>query len=228
MMKNLLLLLVLANVLYFLWGRFTPETQEPGVAILDEADLGPPLPLAERTLAGGSGIPGVTTAGAAGAGLAAVTGRACVTIGPFREDADAEAAIARWSDEGMQTALRPEDGEYFVGHWVQIRNVGNRAAGRAMLAKLREGGLDDAYLADTEDEGLKVSLGLFSEIERAEKVELQAKSLGLAAEIGPMTGEGTLYFIDVELPPERGAGAIVDAYGEDMVRIRGSASCPRQ
>ena len=43
-MRNLILALVLANVLYFLWGNFQGEKElPPGVAILDEADLGPPL-----------------------------------------------------------------------------------------------------------------------------------------------------------------------------------------
>ncbi len=219
-MKNLLLLLVLANILYFLWGRLGPQREEPGVAIISEAELGPPLPLVESLNAGS--LPAV----AAATDLAAVTGPGCVTIGPFREDTDAQAALTRWANEGMRTALRSEAGEYFVGHWVQIRDVGNRAAGRAMLVRLRDGGLDDAYLADTEDEGLKVSLGLFSEIERAEKVELQARSLGLPAVIGPMMNEGTLYYVDVGLPPDRGAGAIVDAYGEQMVLLRGDATCP--
>lgn len=225
-MKNLVLLLVLANILYFLWGRYAPQTDESGIVILSEAELGPQLALADTRDRGAGGGAANAPDGSNGVDLPAVVGRACVTIGPFREDADAEAAVSRWADNGMQTALRPVEGEYFVGHWVQIRNVGNRAAGRAMLARLREGGLNDAYLADTEDEGLKVSLGLFSEIERAEKVELQAKSLGLPAEIGPMMGEGTLYFVDVSLPPERGAGAIVDTYGEDMVSMRGEARCP--
>ena len=43
-MKNLLLLLLLANILYFVWGMLGKETAEPGVAIVRESDLGPPLP----------------------------------------------------------------------------------------------------------------------------------------------------------------------------------------
>jgi hypothetical protein len=42
-MKNLLLLLLLANILYFLWGWFAKEPSQPGVAIVDESELGPPL-----------------------------------------------------------------------------------------------------------------------------------------------------------------------------------------
>ena len=38
--------------------------------------------------------------------------------------------------------------------------------------------------------------------------------------------EGTLFFVDVELPPGRGAGAVIEHYGEDRVKLRDEASCP--
>jgi hypothetical protein len=33
-MKNLLLLLVLANILYFMWGMFASGDPQPGIAIV--------------------------------------------------------------------------------------------------------------------------------------------------------------------------------------------------
>ena len=42
-MKNLLLILLLANVLYFVWGMFAEDASEPGIAVVRESDLGPPL-----------------------------------------------------------------------------------------------------------------------------------------------------------------------------------------
>ena len=47
-----------------------------------------------------------------------------------------------------------------------------------MLAKLHDGGLSDAYLVTSEDEGLYISLGLFGDVERAEKVELAGQITG--------------------------------------------------
>ena len=44
-MKNLLFALIVANILYFLWGMYTEKTPEPGVDIVAEAELGPPLEL---------------------------------------------------------------------------------------------------------------------------------------------------------------------------------------
>lgn len=79
----------------------------------------------------------------------------------------------------------------------------------------------------TEDEGLKISLGLFGDIERAERIELQARSLDLPADITARTREGSVYFVDIGLPPGKGAGAIVEKYGEERVLLREAATCPQ-
>ena len=226
-MKNLLLLLVLANVLYFMWSMFATEDPQPGVAVVDESDLGPPLQVSV-----GQGSDTVTSAGAVlGLGepsdLEAVVGRSCVTIGPFKVSDDADSAVLEYGNEGMRTALRSEQGQIFVGHWVQIRNVADEATAKDMLEKLIAGGLNDAYLVRTEDEGLKISLGLFGDIEGAEKIELQARSLDLPADISPRMREGTVFFVDIGLPPGKGAGAIVEKYGEELVAMRDAATCPQ-
>ena len=226
-MKNLLLLLVLANILYFMWGMFTTEEPQPGVAVVEESDLGP-----QMQVTAGQDSNAVTSVGAVlGSGqpsdLEAVVGRSCVTIGPFKVSGDADSAVLEYSNEGMKTALRPEQGQIFVGHWVQIRDVADEATANDMLEKLTAGGLNDAYLVRTEDEGLKISLGLFGDIERAEKIELQARSLDLPADISPRMREGTVFFVDIGLPPGKGAGAIVEKYGEELVAMRDAATCPQ-
>ena len=226
-MKNLLLLLLLANILYFVWGMFREPEPQPGVVIVEERDLGPPL-----DVTAGQDVDTVASVGAVlGAGeasnLEAVIGRSCVSIGPFKVSADADSAVLEYTSEGMKASLRTAQGQIFVGHWVQIRNVPSEAEGNAMLKKLADGGLTDAYLVRTDDEGLKISLGLFGDIERAERIELQARSLDLPADITPRTREGSVFFVDIGLPPGKGAGAIVEKYGEDRVLLREAATCPQ-
>jgi len=260
-MRNLLLLLLLANILYFLWEYFQDDNaNEPGVAILKESDLGPPLVVAEQeepvetaaaeaeevadevddasaaaeTVAvdeGESAEVAATPAGdeateSAGAELSFALGRTCVTLGPFRQGIDADGAQSRYSSEGMKTAQRMERGEIFVGHWVQVRNIPDREAGNATVAALREGGIPEAYLVTTDDEGLKISLGVFGNRDGAERVQALAQSLGYPAEITPRTADGVYYFVDVALPPGRGAGAMIERYGEEKVRMREVSSCP--
>ena len=267
-MRNLLLILILANVLYFLWGYFKNEPREPGVAVLEPSELGPPLPMPEPSgedLADDTMIASVGDSGGAedadaadggavadeedGAGdetaegeeeivlaaaterprrseLSAVVGRTCVTIGPFRAMSDADSVQAQYSGEGMRTAKRQENGEIFVGHWVQVRNIPNREEGNATVEVLRNGGIPEAYLVTTDDEGLKISLGLFGNLEGAERVEQQARALGLPADISRRMSTGVFHFVDVALPPGRGAGAMIERYGEEKVKMRGEASCP--
>jgi hypothetical protein len=158
--------------------------------------------------------------------LAAVVGRSCVSIGPFTSSPEAQGVFRDYRNEGMRVAVRPTEGEVFVGYWVQIRDVPDRESGNAMIGKLIAGGLTDAYLVPTDDEGLKISLGLFGEMNRAERVELQAKSLNMPAEISRRTREETVYFVDIALPPGRGAGAMIERFGEDKVLLRAQATCP--
>ncbi len=241
-MRNLLLILVLANVLYFLWGNFQSDQQlPPGVAIVDESELGPPLTIAENGDVAGlegnepdsgggsspdSGNRDETDSSARSTELAVALGRTCVTLGPFRQSEDADSAQSLYTSQGMKTARRMEKGQIFVGHWVQIKGIADRSAGNEAVATLHEGGIGEAYLVTTDDEGLKISLGVFGNSDGAERVEAMARSLGFAAEISPRTADGIYYFVDVALPPGRGAGAIIDRFGEEKVRLRELSSCP--
>jgi hypothetical protein len=225
-MKNLLLLLVLANVLYFLWGMYQEAPPTPGSAIVNETDFGPPIEIAATPDAETVASVGAFLGAGQSSNLEAVVGRSCVTIGPLRQQTDADAALLEYAGEGMKANTRSMEAEVFVGHWVQIRDVESDAVANGMLDTLSKGGLPEAYLVRTDDEGLKISLGVFDDMEGAEKVELRARSLGFVADVSARMAERTVYFVDLRLPPRRGAGAIVEKYGEDRVALRGEATCP--
>ena len=110
---------------------------------------------------------------------------------------------------------------------MQIRNIPNLKIGAAMVQKLQSGGITDTYLMDDENGQFKISLGLFGDMSRAEKIELQAKSLGLPADITPRTRDATIFYVDIGLPPGRGAGAMIEKYGEARVLLREKGTCPR-
>ncbi|RLA29855.1 MAG: hypothetical protein DRR11_14650 [Gammaproteobacteria bacterium] len=226
-MRNLLLLLLLANILYYMWGRFVDDPDETGVVVVSESELGPPLNVSGMVVAEAATSVGAVLGSGKPSDLAALVGRSCVTIGPFKSNTDADGALADYESEGMRASVRTTQGQVFVGHWVQIRNIPDRDAGNAMLDKLKAGGLGDAYLVPTEEEGLKISLGLFGEMSRAERIELQAKSLDLQADITPRMRDATVFYVDIGLPPGKGAGAMIEKYGEEKVMLRDQATCPR-
>ncbi|MDZ7642852.1 MAG: SPOR domain-containing protein [Woeseiaceae bacterium] len=264
-MRNLLLLLLLANVLFFLWEQFVSAPDDTGIAIVSEQEMGPTLELADAnespltpepapadatddppgdatdagdTIEGDDGeainIDDIeaepeseTVARAAPRPLEATVGRSCISLGPFRDRADAEAALADQEGQGLTARLRATQGEVFLGHWVQIRNIPDRATANDMLQTLQGGGLGEAYVVETDDEGIKISLGLFGDIAGAERTELQAKSLDLPAEITERMRDATVFYVDLALPPGRGAGNMIDRYGEERVQLRDAATCPR-
>ena len=226
-MKNLLLLLILANILYFIWELFIEEPPETGVAIVDESALGPPLEVSSKAIAEAATSVGAVLGSGKPSDLVALVGRSCVTIGPFKINAEADGALRTYEAEGMRTSVRTTQGQVFVGHWVQIRNIPDKAAGDVLLEKLRAGGLGDAYLWKDDEAGFKISLGLFGEMAGAERIELQAKSMGLPADISPRMRKATVFFVDIGLPPGKGASAIIERYGEEKVLLRDKATCPR-
>ena len=226
-MKNLLLLLILANILYLMWGVFKPQESNPSVTIVHESDLGPPLDVTTRQDGDSIASVGAVLGSGEPSDLEAVVGRSCVSIGPFKVIGDADSAVLEYNKEGMKAALRSGQGQIFVGHSVQVLNVPSRDAGRAMLGRLAEAGLVDAFIVGNEEDGLAISLGIFGNADNAEKIELQAESAGFEVDISPMTRDGTIYFVDIGLPPGKGAGAIIEKFGEARVALRDAATCPR-
>lgn len=225
-MRNILLALVLANILYFMWGSFVEPDVDNGIAVVSRSDLGPQLEISKPLLESATdGLEAMLSSG--GSALAATAGRSCISVGPFRAVTDADGALADFEASGLPATLRTTEAAVFMGHWVQVRDVPNRDAGNEMLEVLRGAGLDEAYMVQTDDEGLKISIGLFGEVERAERVELEAKSLGLNVDVTPRTKDATVTFVDVGLPPGRGAGSIIQQYGEERVLLRDAAKCPR-
>ena len=226
-MRNLLLLLLLANILYFVWGFFADSGSEPGIAIVDESDLGPQLAARANRDAEAAASVGAVLGSGEPSDLEALVGRSCVTVGPFRASEDAERASTEYSGEGMRTAQRTGQGQIFIGHSVQVVDVPTRDEGRAMLSKLHGGGLGDAFLVGNEEDGLAISLGIFGNQSNAEKVELQARSIGFDVTVAPMTRDATVFFVDIALPPGKGARSIVDKHGEEKVLLREAATCPQ-
>ena len=225
-MRNLLMLLIVANILYFSWTRYATEPDQSGVAVVDENQLGPPLAVSNSSVAQAATSVGAVLGSGKPSDLAAVVGRSCVSIF-FKTNVEAVGAIAAFENEGMRATLRTTQGQIFVGNWVQIRNIANLKIGAGMIDRLKSGGITDAYLMDAEDGTYKISLGLFGEMSRAEKVELQAKSLNLPADITARMRDATIFYVDIGLPPGKGAGAMMEKYGEGRILLRDKATCPR-
>ncbi len=185
-MRNLVLALLFANLLYFFWNRWVGEAPpvDPGIDIVDPGELAPRAELAP----------------APAVGAAEPVLPACISFGQFDEREAADARLEELTGEGYSAAIRSATGEVFIGHWVQVVDIEGRAAANALVARLTEGGMEEAYVVGDDAEGYTISLGLFSELERAERVELQAKAIGIDAVVGDRTREAEVFWVDVTSP----------------------------
>ena len=226
-MKNILLVLLLVNILYFVWGLSIEKEFQPGVDVVVASDFGPPMDVTTGRDSDTIASVGSVLGSGESSALNAVIGRSCVTIGPFTVRTDADSAALEYSNEGMTVKLRETRGVIFVGHWVWIRGIEDDAMGQEIMTQLVDGGLGDAYIDRADPEDLKISLGLFGEVAGAQKIELQAQELGLPAEIIPSTRPSDVIFVDIGLPPGRGAGAMIDRFGQQRVLLREEATCPQ-
>src|SRR5580698_10450982 len=194
LLKALVVGLVLANVCYFLW--------EHGVAKAPEAVVAPPTPGTLR-LASESpdAVRGESGSGAAAGAPSASTGvpaasespresgreggsgglltdvKRCISVGPFRDVAEAAHAASTLRSGGYDPRQRVAEGEVWAGVWVYLPITPSRS-GDQMQAKLKAGGIDDALEMPGPSEGSVLSLGLYSDAKRAQSRISQAQALG--------------------------------------------------
>lgn len=192
-MRALFLTLLLANLLLFGWQLWIvpPEVPaerpvrgggEPELALVSaDRRLGPAPEGAEGPA---SGVAAATTAAA----------MECLRIGPFADGAVAEAIGQRLQAQGIAVSQSSEEGQIWVGHWVQIENVATRAEADRIVARLSAGGLPDAYVLQAAGP-TAISLGVFRSRERADKVVAEARRLGFKPVVTDRYRLGVQYWL---------------------------------
>lgn len=160
--------------------------------------------------------------------LAADLGRPCVSIGPFADRTLGTNALRRVLNGGHDAGLRSATGQMIENHWVLVPGIPTREQAEAMVASLNQAGIDDVFLSVADDGGFNISLGLFSELARAERMRNQARELEVPATILPRTREGTVFWVDARLRPGHGALPLSETFGEGRVLLNDAATCPQE
>jgi hypothetical protein len=248
-MRNLVLLLLLANIVFFAWNHWVAEPPSGGAIHFRQSELGPRLELAPEPGTASSGatveredivppaavetadteLPADEQAAPAPRQPApeAAPAAVCLSVGPFGSVEAGEDVLARVRGLGAAAELRTATEEVFLGHWVQIRNIPTRAETNRQMDILQEAGFDDAYPMPEDDGERTISLGLFSDEERAGRLQAQAAELGLNAEVVPQTREATTYWVDVRLEPDQDPDDFAGALGVNNIVTGADATCPR-
>jgi hypothetical protein len=206
-LKSIVVCLALANAAYFLWAHGLAASNEAPIAAAPPATtlklVGEAPSVAQGAMPDGSGAPGAAANEASISGLLANVKR-CVTVGPFRDVAEAAHAASLLRSGGYDPRQRVVDGEVWAGLWVYLPIPAGPVAGEQLLAKLKAAGIDDALEMPGPADASVISLGLYSEQKRAQARVAQAWTLGLKPTIADRKRTGNVYWVDIELKPTDG------------------------
>lgn len=217
-MRTFCLALILANVLYFVWSQLVVVHVNPlDRAPARTANLPPRLVLAKevphnqpREAVPTPAIPSAPASAEAASPSATGEGEGpstCTSVGPFADLAQASQAQASLRTAGFDPQQRVENGEIWVGYWVSVQNLASRSEADTAIKTLNGNGITDVYLMPGTDPPNVLSLGVFSDYNRAERRANQVRALGLEPRIADRKREGSVYWIDVDL---KEPGQVID------------------
>ena len=227
-MRAVFLTLLVANLLFLAWARWidTPSdagaqdalSRLPRLQLVSEsapgtrptsANLIPPaaekvaLRAPEAETAARSEVASVT------AGPEAEAQPTCTSVGPFNDIARAARAAGLLAQRGFHLQQRAEEGETIEGYWVFVGDLQSDDEVNQVVDRLEKSGFSDAHVMKNFSTNRRISVGMFSTRERADKRAAAVKAMGLEPEVGERKFPGTVYWVDVALtsraqkpPPE--------------------------
>jgi hypothetical protein len=224
-MRTLCLLLILVNVLYFTWSQMIDvhgssldrkgamPVEPPARIVLarEMLDANPPERRVEqiRDVQPPAVEPLHSQPSSAPAVAATQDGAlSCTSIGPFADLPQASQAQAALRAAGFAPRQRAEQGEIWAGYWVSVQGLETREAAEAALKTLTANGINDVYLMPGSNPPNVLSLGVFSDYQRAQRRVDEVRALGLAPHIDDRKRTGSVYWIDVDLQEP---GQIIDS-----------------
>lgn len=188
-MRLAFFILLFANLAWYGWSHWiSPSGGSPAAA----------------RASGGGNLLLAREAAPASAGSAAVRPPDnCLSLGPFTDLTDAARASTLLRENELEPRQRASEGVVWKGYWVTLGGVPDRAAANDVIERLRRIRVTDAYAMPADGSDVTISLGLFSERQRALRRLEEAKTIGLDPRIVDRERTGTVYWIDVDVVPPK-------------------------
>ncbi|MFL6602473.1 MAG: SPOR domain-containing protein [Steroidobacteraceae bacterium] len=130
--------------------------------------------------------------------------QSCTSLGPFNDIASAARAAGLLTQRGFHLQQRAEEGETIEGYWVFVGGLDSDQDVAQVVSRLGKSGFSDAHVMKNYSTNRRISVGMFSSRERAEKRAAAIRNMGLQPEVGERKFPGTVYWVDVAL--KRGPG----------------------
>jgi hypothetical protein len=231
-MRAFSLALILANLFFFGWSRLVGSESAAGVAVIGAGPrllLGNEiaLPTTTTTTPIEAVSPADAPASAEPSRPAAVAASTCRSVGPFAELTEAARASMVLRDLGLEPRQRIAQGEFWVGYWVNIPNLGERENAERALATVESQGIPDAYILSTAATSNAISVGVFSEYSNAQARVEELRELGFQPQILDRKRTESLYWIDVDLStPEQSIDEALMQTDPGKIKRIENRACP--
>jgi hypothetical protein len=181
--------LLLVNLLYMGWAHWIDVPGPP-----------PPSPIAA--------LPRLTLASelspekraALARKMALETTPQCVSVGPFDDLGIASQAAALLKAKSFAPQQRTAEAPAIRRFWVYLDGFANDAAVTRALHKLERGGVDDAEAMPPETGGRRISLGLFTDRDHADRRAKAVRTMGFKPAETERMLPGTVYWLDLKIP----------------------------
>ncbi|HZF14825.1 MAG TPA: hypothetical protein VE046_02675 [Steroidobacteraceae bacterium] len=207
-MRTAFFSLLLANLAFYAWANWlspnvanaAPTAADPVPQLVLAAEAKAETPGKEATPAtdtsGSSPLPAQPDAPQVAAATPANAAR-CVSLGPFQQLAELAHVSAAMREAGYEPRERVEQGDQVKGYWVYLDEFRNRKEALEAKRELVARGLPEAMIMPGEN--VVLSVGLFSDEARANRVAGQVRELGMKPVVSDRTQRGTLYWMDITL-----------------------------
>ena len=222
-LKNLFMFLILANAFSFLWQNYINDS-DPGMSLLDRGTLDHIGNWGESS-AEEDVINEKLYKENSLSSISLEKKYFCLRIGPFKTKEDIEDASENYFGSERKVEIVTKTAQNFIGHWVQIRDIEDTKDGQRIVGILHHKGIGEAYLVTTEDQELKVSLGLFEDISRAESLKNFSNSLGFNTDVSPRIRENKIFYLNTSVFDDKEIIEIRKYFDEVMVSRIGIANC---
>lgn len=144
----------------------------------------------------------------------------CRSIGPFDRDEEALTASETLAGLGFTINPRAEQEQRQVGFWVSIPSLADRPSAEQIAADLRNAGISDFYIVPSGEDQNAISLGVFSQRERADRRATQVRDSGFASEVTGRFQPANVTWLEIRGPNADSLDSGVLGAGDRPLEIR--------
>ncbi len=135
--------------------------------------------------------------------------RRCIRVGPIGRQSRAEELLVLLDENGLPGKVVRETGSE-LRHWIHLRGAASREEARDLVAQLEERGFTDYLILNDPDELHTISLGVFRDRERSERLLTQLRNAHFPAGLSPRQVQTAVYWLEIAQLPATGAATVTE------------------